>query len=68
MIRDDSKLLIEQNLELIEMNSRITYLLGMASSIIFSSNIKDESKNWFSHAIEEVIYKNQKVPDFPKDE
>ena len=54
--------------ELINMNYRVLTLLGIAMSIIDKSCSNKADKDWFSKAIEEVIYKNQPIPlrDLPK--
>ena len=46
---------------------RVLLLLGMGTHIILSSNVKQEDKDWWAQAIEDVVYKNKPIPKRTKD-
>jgi len=48
------------------LHTRSVTLLGIATSIIVRKQVTDDDKQWWLHAIEEVIYKNKPIPELTK--
>lgn len=46
--------------------NRLCYLLGIATAMIISPNTCKTDREWWLHALEEVVYKDNPVPPIPE--
>ena len=60
----ETKILLDVQ-ALINQNSRLCTLLGIATSIITFPDEAKATQEWWNKAIEEVVYRNKPIPSLP---